>query len=411
MFFFQGPMMNTSIDFWQMIWDENTSVIIMLNRIIENNRLKCHPYWPTGEEDEDGDRDDLFESSMYNVYLTHKENFDFYAISELTLVKLSTNEERKVYHLHYYDWPDFGVPESPTKFLKFLKLVRNYYKDCKGVPVVHCSAGIGRTGTLVLVDTILTIIKEKKTQNIDIYSILVSIRQHRFGLVQTADQLRFCFLAILTGMQDIDTSDFTNQRIAAEIDFEMSSEEDEEDIEYSISDDSDSDEENDYNRIPARDRILPLEDDEEDDDNEILIDQADLDALNKGSDKESDREDEVVSPSSIEFIPEVSELITPENSTEPASESASPFSDLQPDLDTSPELPEVPLSGEANEKQEEIRKRKEQMKERVDDMKNKLKKHEESTIRKQYIWDNFGKPLLFGSAAAIGLSILVYLVR
>ncbi|XP_063678356.1 tyrosine-protein phosphatase non-receptor type 2-like [Bolinopsis microptera] len=411
----QGPMMSTSMDFWQMIWDENTSVIIMLNRIIENNRLKCHPYWPTGEEDEDGDVDNIFTTPQYSVTLISKEDYNFYAISELSIVKLATNEERKIFHLHYYDWPDFGVPESPTKFLEFLKLVRSYYKDCKGAPVVHCSAGIGRTGTLVLVDTILTITEEKRTQNIDIYSILISIRQHRLGLVQTPDQLRFCFIAILTGMQNIDTSDFTNERISAEIDIDVESSEGS--VHYMDSDDSEleTDEEDDY-MVDGDGSVDGSVEDEVEDEDDILINEADIAVLSKGSDKESDREDEVVSPSSIDFLPKSAELMTPDESVEAISESASPLSDLQANSDSSPEIPEVSAMEvdkefSTTEKEEERKTRNAKTADLVSNMKEKLKAHDDSTVKKQYIWDNFGKPLLFGSAAAVGLSILIYLVR
>ena len=408
---FQGPMMSTSMDFWQMIWDENTSVIIMLNRIIENNRLKCHPYWPTGEVDEDGEVDSIFNTSAYSVTLKSKDDHEFYAISELSLVKLATNEERKIYHLHYYDWPDFGVPETPKKFLIFLNLVRSYYRDCKGAPVVHCSAGIGRTGTLVLVDTILSIIEEKRTQNIDIYSILISIRQHRLGLVQTPDQLRFCFLAILTGMQNFDTSDFTKERISAEIDIDMESSEGS--VEYMESDDSDLESEEEGEE-EEEDYVVEDEfEDDVDDEDDIPINEADIAVLSKGSDPESDRDSEVVSPSSIDFLPKSTEMSTPDESPVGLSESASPLSELQ---DTSPEIPEVSAKEvakdmAAQEREEERKVRKAKTADLVSNMKEKLKAHDDSTARKQYIWDNFGKPLLFGSAAAVGLSILVYLVR
>ena len=412
MYIFQGPMMSTSMDFWQMIWDENTSVIIMLNRIIENNRLKCHPYWPTGEVDEDGEVDSIFNTSAYSVTLKSKDDHEFYAISELSLVKLATNEERKIYHLHYYDWPDFGVPETPKKFLIFLNLVRSYYRDCKGAPVVHCSAGIGRTGTLVLVDTILSIIEEKRTQNIDIYSILISIRQHRLGLVQTPDQLRFCFLAILTGMQNFDTSDFTKERISAEIDIDMESSEGS--VEYMESDDSDLESEEEGEEEEEEDYVVEDEfEDDVDDEDDIPINEADIAVLSKGSDPESDRDSEVVSPSSIDFLPKSTEISTPDESPVGLSESASPLSDLQ---DTSPEIPEVSAKEvakdmAAQEREEERKVRKAKTADLVSNMKEKLKAHDDSTARKQYIWDNFGKPLLFGSAAAVGLSILVYLVR
>jgi len=396
-------MVNTSMDFWRMVWDENSSVIIMLNRIIENNRLKCHPYWPTGETDEDGDADDVFSSVDFTVHLLSKRDFQFYAISELDLVKNETNENRRIYHLHYYDWPDFGVPECPTKFLDFLKTARKYYNDCIGPPVVHCSAGIGRTGTLVLVDTVLNIVEQKQTLNIDIYSILVYIRQHRLGLVQTPDQLRFCFRAIIEGVKDFDTKAFTNERIVAELEIDLDSSEGS--VEY-----MESEEESDYVEESSGEDEMVAEGSENDEveEDDIILQESDINV------SPDSRDDGIVSPSSIDFLPPEC-LETPEVTPEP-SESVSPMSDtnFMKDAEMSPEVEELPqefLQDEVSEDKSERIERKEKLTSKVQEIKEKLKAHDAAIVQKAYYWNNFGKPLLFGSAAAVGLSILIYMVR
>jgi len=211
----QGPLRNTCYDFWKMVWEQDCSIVVMLNKIIENNMLKCHPYWPSGEIDEDGDSDDEVVLNELKINFVSKEFFEFYTISKLRISNSAVDQSKDILHFHYHAWPDFGVPESPTMFLTFLNAVRQYYKQSKGPPVVHCSAGIGRTGTLILVDVILKLIEEKQTNNIDVFSILLHLRKHRLGLVQTPDQLRFCFLSILQGAEKFRTENFRDTYIRA----------------------------------------------------------------------------------------------------------------------------------------------------------------------------------------------------
>lgn len=211
----QGPLRNTCYDFWRMVWEQDSEVVVMLNKIIENNMLKCHPYWPSGEIDEDGDSDDEVVLNELKINFVSKELFEFYTISKLRISNSAVDQSKDILHFHYHAWPDFGVPESPTMFLTFLNAVRQYYKQSKGPPVVHCSAGIGRTGTLILVDVILKLIEEKQTNNIDVFSILLHLRKHRLGLVQTPDQLRFCFLSILQGAEKFRTENFRDTYIRA----------------------------------------------------------------------------------------------------------------------------------------------------------------------------------------------------
>ncbi|XP_063048633.1 LOW QUALITY PROTEIN: tyrosine-protein phosphatase non-receptor type 1-like, partial [Engraulis encrasicolus] len=118
-----------------------------------------------------------------------------------------TGETRQLYHFHYTTWPDFGVPESPASFLNFLFKVREseLAEDTDhGPAVVHCSAGIGRSGTFSLVDTCLLLMEKRREPSlVDIKRILLDMRRYRMGLIQTADQLRFSYMAVREGAKSI----------------------------------------------------------------------------------------------------------------------------------------------------------------------------------------------------------------
>lgn len=132
------------------------------------------------------------------------------------LEDLTTGKQREVIHFHYTTWPDFGVPQSPTAFLRFLNVVRNSgaLDENVGPPVVHCSAGIGRSGTFCLVDSCLVLINDMKLDNIVVKDILMEMRKYRMGLIQTHDQLRFSYLAVIEGIKKAATLNGTAVRIA-----------------------------------------------------------------------------------------------------------------------------------------------------------------------------------------------------
>ncbi|XP_068892212.1 tyrosine-protein phosphatase non-receptor type 1-like isoform X1 [Aphelocoma coerulescens] len=119
---------------------------------------------------------------------------------------LQTQETREILHFHYTTWPDFGVPESPASFLNFPFKVRESGSPSPGhgPVVVHCSAGIGRSGTFCLVDTCLLLMdKRKDPSSVDVKQVLLEMRKYRMGLIQTADQLRFSYLAVIEGAKFI----------------------------------------------------------------------------------------------------------------------------------------------------------------------------------------------------------------
>ncbi|XP_026149939.1 tyrosine-protein phosphatase non-receptor type 2a [Mastacembelus armatus] len=193
----QGPLRNTCGHFWLMIWEQCSKAVIMLNRVIEKGSEKCAQYWPTTEEVPMS-----FADTGFVVRLLSEEDQSYYTIRVLELQNTKTGESREIYHFHYTTWPDFGVPESPASFLNFLFKVRESgsLDPEHGPSVVHCSAGIGRSGTLALVDTCLVLMdKRKNPSSVDIQKVLLDMREYRMGLIQTPDQLRFSYMAVIEG--------------------------------------------------------------------------------------------------------------------------------------------------------------------------------------------------------------------
>ncbi|XP_067093404.1 tyrosine-protein phosphatase non-receptor type 2-like [Osmerus mordax] len=209
----QGPLTHTCGHFWLMIWEQGTKAVIMLNRVIEKGSEKCAQYWPTGEEQQKSLPD-----TGFVVSLLSEEDKSYYTIRVLELQNTKTGGTREIYHFHYTSWPDFGVPESPASFLNFLFKVRESGSlgSEHGPPVVHCSAGIGRSGTFSLVDTCLVLMdKRKDPSSVDIQRVLLDMREHRMGLIQTSDQLRFSYMAIIEGARGI-MGDSSVQKLSPE---------------------------------------------------------------------------------------------------------------------------------------------------------------------------------------------------
>lgn len=197
----QGPLRNTCGHFWLMIWEQKTKAVIMLNRVIEKGSEKCAQYWPTAEE-----RELTFRDTRFVVTLLSEDTKSYYTTRVLQLQNIHTGEKREIYHFHYTTWPDFGVPVSPASFLNFLFKVRESgaLDVDHGPAVVHCSAGIGRSGTFSLVDTCLVLMdKRKDPLSVDIKNILLKMRKYRMGLIQTPEQLRFSYMAVLEGAKFI----------------------------------------------------------------------------------------------------------------------------------------------------------------------------------------------------------------
>ncbi|XP_065064741.1 tyrosine-protein phosphatase non-receptor type 1-like [Rhopilema esculentum] len=192
----QGPLPDTCGHFWQMAWEQNSGAVIMLNKVIEKNAVKCHPYWPMGE-------DEVIEYGDYTVKNLSERSESAYVVRDLQLEHTPSGKSRSIKQFHFMLWPDFGVPSTPETFLEFLYDIRDsgVFDPDVGPPVIHCSAGIGRSGTFCLVDTaLLKAEQDGKPDLIDVKNLLLHLRRYRVGLVQTPEQLRFSYLAIIQGI-------------------------------------------------------------------------------------------------------------------------------------------------------------------------------------------------------------------
>jgi len=201
----QGPLEKTVDDFWLMVFQQNSSTVVMLCNCVEMNRDKSWQYWPL----EVGHTMVLGEGREgvgLEVTMVHSENRGHYINRTFTLTDTVSGVKRKIKHFHYVDWPDFNVPESPDHFLEFLLEVRQsgcFLESC-GPPVVHCSAGIGRSGTLILVDTCLVMAGMGEELSVStVVETLLDMRTYRMGLIQTEDQLRFSVDAIVQGIKQL----------------------------------------------------------------------------------------------------------------------------------------------------------------------------------------------------------------
>nr|XP_054607577.1 protein tyrosine phosphatase receptor type Db isoform X17 [Nothobranchius furzeri] len=182
----QGPLPETFGDFWRMVWEQHTANIIMMTKLEEKSRVKCDQYWPTRGTETYG---------LIQVTLLDTVELATYSMRTFALYKSGSNEKREVRHFQFTAWPDHGVPEHPTPFLAFLRRVKSCNPPDAGPMIVHCSAGVGRTGCFVVIDGMTERIKHEKT--IDIYGHVTLMRSQRNYMVQTEDQYIFIHDALL----------------------------------------------------------------------------------------------------------------------------------------------------------------------------------------------------------------------
>ncbi|XP_026139710.1 tyrosine-protein phosphatase non-receptor type 6 isoform X2 [Carassius auratus] len=190
----QGCLATTVNDFWQMVWQEKSRVIVMTTREVEKGRNKCVPYWPATEGDSK-------EVGRYVVTLLSEKDAADYKVRVMELTAPHRKEPaRTIWHYQYLSWPDHGVPQEPGGVLSFLEQVniKQHELSSTGPAIVHCSAGIGRTGTIVVIDMLIDNIDAKGLDcDIDIQKCIQMVREQRSGMVQTEAQYKFIYLAVL----------------------------------------------------------------------------------------------------------------------------------------------------------------------------------------------------------------------
>uniref|UniRef100_A0A3B3Z0A9 protein-tyrosine-phosphatase n=1 Tax=Poecilia mexicana TaxID=48701 RepID=A0A3B3Z0A9_9TELE len=183
----QGPLAETFGDFWRMVWEQRTASVVMMTRLEEKSRIKCDQYWPSRGTETYG---------MTQVTLLDTMELATFCVRTFSLHKVNgSSERREVRQFQFTAWPDHGVPEYPTPFLNFLRRVKACNPPDAGPIIVHCSAGVGRTGCFIVIDAMLERIRHERT--VDIYGHVTLMRSQRNYMVQTEDQYSFIHESLL----------------------------------------------------------------------------------------------------------------------------------------------------------------------------------------------------------------------
>ncbi|XP_048163577.1 receptor-type tyrosine-protein phosphatase eta isoform X11 [Corvus hawaiiensis] len=204
----QGPLPNTIDDFWRMIWEKSIYSIVMLTKCMEQARTKCEQYWPDKQPKSYGD---IIVTMVSEVVLPE------WTIRDFTVEKSNTPESHMVRQFHFTSWPDHGVPETTDLLINFRHLVHEYNSQnpMDSPTLVHCSAGVGRTGTFIAIDRLIQQMEMEST--VDVYGVVYDLRMHRPLMVQTEDQYIFlnqCVMDIIRSQRERKT-DLIYQNVTA----------------------------------------------------------------------------------------------------------------------------------------------------------------------------------------------------
>ncbi|XP_048244185.1 uncharacterized protein LOC124125214 [Haliotis rufescens] len=192
----QGPYKSDIVeDFWRMIWQEGCTSIVMVTGLVEAGKVKCLQYWPSEKGPE------KFGDVMVTVETeTRLAN---YTITKLAVENEKESERRDIYHLHFTSWPDHGVPDTAA-LLDFMWRVKVISGQQTEPIIVHCSAGIGRTGTYIAIECL---VEQAKTEGVvDVVSFVSNMRGQRKNMIQTKEQYLFVYQAVARAVTEGDTS-------------------------------------------------------------------------------------------------------------------------------------------------------------------------------------------------------------
>ncbi|KAM6915796.1 tyrosine-protein phosphatase non-receptor type 14-like [Xenentodon cancila] len=196
----QGPLANTCADFWQMVWEQGVNVIAMVTAEEEGGKSKSHRYWPKL-----GSKHNSATHGKFKVTTKFRTDSGCYATTGLKVKHLLSGQERTVWHLQYTDWPEQGCPEYVTGFLSYLEEIQSVRRHTNSMldtskslnppVVVHCSAGVGRTGVIILTELMISCLEHNEP--VEVPTMLSELRQQRMLMVQTISQYKFVYQVLI----------------------------------------------------------------------------------------------------------------------------------------------------------------------------------------------------------------------
>ncbi|KAM9304961.1 receptor-type tyrosine-protein phosphatase-like N isoform 1-T1 [Gastrophryne carolinensis] len=183
----QGPLSHTIADFWQMVWENGCTVIVMMTPLVEDGVKQCDRYWP----DEGSSLYHIYEVNLVSEHIWCED----FLVRSFYLKNVQTQETRTLTQFHFLSWPAEGIPSSTRPLLDFRRKVNKSFRGRSCPIIVHCSDGVGRTGTYILIDMVLNRMA-KGVKEIDIAASLEHVRDQRPGMVRTKDQFEFALTAV-----------------------------------------------------------------------------------------------------------------------------------------------------------------------------------------------------------------------
>ncbi|XP_050293524.1 receptor-type tyrosine-protein phosphatase O-like [Anthonomus grandis grandis] len=209
----QGPLSHTVRDFWKMVIQENVSIIVMVARFYENKMEKCSKYFPNNHEI-------ILFGDDIEVRCTTELNLNTYCVRTLEVRK--GLKQQTVIHMQFVEWPDFGVPKGTDDLIYFCNQFRERWDAEGGRALVHCSAGVGRTGTIIATDILINSIKAGR--KIDVFNTVLELRKQRKSMVQRQTQYLYIYQMIRCfleegGSYSLDTQEHIYENIQLAQDF------------------------------------------------------------------------------------------------------------------------------------------------------------------------------------------------
>ncbi|CAH1243399.1 PTPRT [Branchiostoma lanceolatum] len=193
----QGPNKATIADLWRMAWQEKSPCIVMVTNLMENNKVKCERYWPDNTQTEHyGD---------FGVTCMREDVLTDFTMRKFHLFQASDGKKfHEIYQYQFTVWPDHGVPTYASPLMALRNRVKEHVTPESGPIIVHCSAGVGRTGTFIMLDMMMEMFKEE--EQVDIFNRVNELREQRINMVQTSDQYIFIYDALLEAIVCGDTA-------------------------------------------------------------------------------------------------------------------------------------------------------------------------------------------------------------